>query len=105
MKYEYEATVVKIIDGDTVDLAVDLGFHITLTDRFRLYGINTPETNTKEGKIAKAVVERLSPVGSIVKIKTHKDKRGKYGRWLATIIHNRVNVNKYLLRYGYATEY
>jgi len=85
--YEYHATVVKVLDGDTVDLDLDCGFHITTRQRFRLAGINAPEKDTEDGKAAKAYLESLIPVGSYVAISSQKPlKTEKYGRWLADII-------------------
>ncbi len=46
--YEYKATMVKIVDGDTVDVSIDLGFDIHYNSRVRLYGINTPLSRTRD---------------------------------------------------------
>jgi micrococcal nuclease len=108
--YEYKATVRRVIDGDTLDLHIDLGLRSFRNERVRLYGINTPERYTDEGKQVKALVEEKLPVGTVIKIRTFvntrkAEKQGKFGRWLVTIIVGRLNLNKYLLRYGYAKEY
>lgn len=84
----YNAEVVKIVDGDTLDLRVDLGFHVTVTERFRLTDVDAWEVRGEErerGLVAKAFVEEFCPVGSPVIINTDKDRQGKYGRWLARI--------------------
>lgn len=81
--YEYRATVVRWIDGDTVDLNVDLGFHLTMAGRFRLDGIDTPERGRQGHLEAKARAEALAPVGSDVLVIT--EKGDKYGRWLAVL--------------------
>jgi len=52
--YEYNAQLVRVVDGDTVDISVDLGFHISQQIRVRLNGINSPETSTPAGKGAKS---------------------------------------------------
>ena len=87
--YEYRAIIVGVVDGDTVDIDVDLGFNVWLHDqRVRLYGIDAPESRTSDpqekvfGFLAKDRVCELLPVGSECLISTHKD-RGKYGRLLA----------------------
>lgn len=85
--YNYKAIITEVVDGDTVTARVDLGFSIERTDRFRLYGINAPEMklDTKTaGEASKArLIELL--LNKEVFIYTHKDKREKYGRYLATI--------------------
>lgn len=92
MMYTYRAKIVNIVDGDTFDAVVDLGFSIYQKDRFRLYGIDTPETyrpsckaELEHGKAAKQLVEELI-LGKEVIIRTEKDKKGKYGRYLADVL-------------------
>ncbi len=84
--FTYKATVVKIVDGDTIYVDVDLGFYLRQTMKLRFKGINTPETrgaSRPEGLKSKAyVIDRLSHCPAIV-IKT--DKIGKYGRYIADI--------------------
>ena len=86
--YEYNATIRRVVDGDTVDVTLDLGFDILYNSRIRLHGIDTPESRTRDleekkyGLAAKAFVEAYLPVGSIRKLTTVKDKTGKYGRIL-----------------------
>ena len=87
--YEYKCTIVKVIDGDTVDVDIDLGFGVWLKkQRIRFYGIDTPESRTRDleekkyGLVAKAFVEAHLPVGSIRTLTTVQDKTGKYGRIL-----------------------
>lgn len=90
--YEYKGYVTNVVDGDTVDVHIDLGFHIGFDDRLRLYGIDTAEifrprneAEKEHGYAARDLVERFC-VDKPCIIKTYKDKRGKYGRWLADII-------------------
>jgi micrococcal nuclease len=87
------ATVVKVVDGDTMDLDVNLGYRVTFSDRFRLYGIDTPEvygvkkTSEEYQKGLKASAfakEWVAKQEGKVLVRSAKD-RGKYGRWLATI--------------------
>jgi micrococcal nuclease len=89
MIYIYKAELIRVVDGDTVDLIIDLGFDTSRKERFRLYGVDAPEMNTPEGKEAKAWLwEALQPLESIyvqtVQLET-KAKRDKYGRFLAVL--------------------
>jgi len=90
--YWYMAEVTKVIDGDTLDITVDLGFDIHANMRVRLSGINTPETRStdmqekKLGLAAKEYVKTwLDARDYQVKVKTFKDKTEKYGRILAEV--------------------
>jgi len=84
--YEYRATISRVVDGDTVDAVVDLGFFMTAHIRFRVYGIDTPEIRGKEKveglKAKQQVVDWIE--GKTVVIRT--EKTGKFGRWLARIL-------------------
>ena len=89
MIYIYKAELIRVVDGDTVDLIIDLGFDTQRKERFRLYGIDAPEMNTAEGKAAKAwLIGILGPYGAIyvqtIQLET-KAKRDKYGRFLAVL--------------------
>lgn len=120
--YEYKAKVIKIVDGDTIDFDIDLGFHMTARIRTRLLGINTPEIRGKEreeGLRSKAFVVETLDKAVDVRVKTHKT--GKYGRWLADILYKPleknpsmpeevfdkeyINLNKLLLVKGLAKKY
>ena len=114
-RYVYDATVIRVIDGDTVDTWIDLGLDVSVNIRFRLYGINAPEMrgpSSDRGKASKARLEQMLPVGSKIVILTHKDKQEKYGRYLgeffpasdiATI--GEISINQQMVREGYAVEY
>jgi len=89
--FEYPATLVKAVDGDTLDFVLDLGFNITHKIRVRLFGIDTPETfrprneeERKHGLGAKMLVTTF--VGRKGMLVTHKGKKGKYGRYLADFV-------------------
>jgi micrococcal nuclease len=86
MLYEYQCTVIRVIDGDTVDVAIDLGLRIYHQTRIRLYGINAPEMSTDEGKRAKARLSELMPVGGEFILRTIKDRKEKYGRYLGIFV-------------------
>tara|TARA_R100001244_G_scaffold39749_1_gene35619 strand:+ start:362 stop:811 length:450 start_codon:yes stop_codon:yes gene_type:complete len=88
--FRYSAKIVKIVDGDTVDVDIDLGFSVILANqRLRLYGIDTPEVRTRDllekeaGNLAKARVEELLVIGESYPIWTVE--KGKFGRYLAKI--------------------
>lgn len=89
--YEYNCKVVRVVDGDTVDVDIDLGFGIVYANqRVRLYGIDTPESRTRDlnekkfGLYAKKfLTERL---GETCVLRTKLDKKGKYGRVLGEFL-------------------
>jgi len=78
--YTYKALVIKAYDADTITVALDLGFKISLTEKLRLYGINAPEVRGKERELGLISRDRLREkiVGKEVVIKTQKDKKGKF---------------------------
>jgi micrococcal nuclease len=90
--YEYRATIVKIVDGDTVDVDIDLGFNVVLRDeRVRIAGIDTPESRTRDleekkfGLASKARVKQLLGKTCVLKTQINKsgeDMKGKFGRIL-----------------------
>ena len=109
--YKYEATVRRWVDGDTVDVDIDLGFGIIFhNQRLRLYGIDAYESRTRDldekekGLAATAFVNEVAPVGSKVTLVTYKE--GKYGRILAEVfLENQVNLNSLLTEVGHAERY
>lgn len=119
--YEYRATLHRVVDGDTADFDVDLGMKVYTRQRFRLLGINAPEKRkpTYDAGIAArdhltSLLLRYSIAGMsvvVVLVKTHKDKTGKYGRYLAELIGKdpetgeRVNLNQKMIEDGHAVEY
>jgi len=116
-KYWYAATVERIIDGDTVDVNLSLGFDVSVKQRLRLYGINAPETHgvkktSDEYQRGMAATEFLEEMigNKEVLVHTHKDETGKFGRYLAEIyvvnrLGGRVDINKAMINNGYAVEY
>lgn len=91
MQYIYQATLERVVDGDTVDIVIDLGFSTFRKERIRLYGIDAPEINTEAGKLAKGFIEEWfwdNPkffVETIVAEGKSVSKRDKYGRYLGII--------------------
>lgn len=111
--YEYKARVNRVVDGDTVILDIDLGFETWINNQsVRLYGVDTPESRTKDldekarGILAKEWVMSLLPVGDFVFIKTIKDKSEKFGRILGDIVNDaEINVSVSLLENHLAVPY
>tara|TARA_Y100000385_G_scaffold287076_1_gene350441 strand:+ start:3399 stop:3734 length:336 start_codon:yes stop_codon:yes gene_type:complete len=108
--YEYEATIRRWVDGDTVDVDIDLGFGLVFSNqRIRLYGIDAPEQRTRDlvekekGLAATEFVNEQAPVGSKIFLKTYKDD--KYGRILGEIFVGDTNLNTLLTTEGHAVRY
>ncbi len=88
----YRAKLLRVVDGDTLDVMVDLGFSVFKKIRVRLLGVDAPEVYGKKdspdelvrGQAATKFVIDLLP--AVLKIRTYKDSRGKYGRWLANVL-------------------
>lgn len=113
--YEYKATVLKIVDGDTVDVDIDLGFGVWLKDeRVRIMGIDTPESRTRD-KVEKvfglAAKERLKELlGKEVTLKTFaakdgQDMKGKFGRILGDFYVGDKLVTEIMIEEGHAVKY
>jgi micrococcal nuclease len=107
--YEYRVkSVDRIIDGDTVDVTLDLGFGIFKKERCRIAGIDTPEKRTRDlrekklGLDATHYAEQWFSEGDII-IRTEKD--GKYGRMLAWVYRGDECFNHKIIEDGYALEY
>jgi len=109
--YTYKALVKSIYDGDTLRADIDLGFGVILADQsLRLLGIDTPEIRGVErpqGIISRDFVVERIPVGSYITITTVKDRKEKFGRYLATVYYGeeQKNLNEELLSSGMATPY
>lgn len=110
--YTYKAKLVRVVDGDTIDAEIDLGFNVLIRQRIRLYGIDTPESRTRDleekerGLAAKQRLTELLPKEFIVK--TILNKRGKFGRILGVLYINKddqASVNDILVEEGHAVEY
>ena len=104
----------KVVDGDTIDVDIDLGFDISLFQRVRLAGIDTPESRTKdvyEKKLGLEVKEKLNDLlknATKIVIKTEKpDSTEKYGRILGWLFvdDGKLSINEQLIKEGYAWEY
>ena len=117
--YEYRVKIIKVVDGDTVDVDIDLGFGVTLTDeRVRIMGIDTPESRTRDkvekvfGKAAKQALLDMLGETSILKTQINRDgedMKGKFGRILGDFIVDRhgesISVVDALIEDGHAVDY
>ena len=109
--YEYECTIRRVVDGDTVDVDVDLGFGTwRCSERIRLYGVDTPECRTRDaeekaaGLLAKELVKDALHVGKTYKLQTRE--KGKFGRFLGVIfISDKTSINAALVTEHLAVAY
>lgn len=115
--YEYKCKILRVVDGDTVDVDIDLGFGVWLhKERVRMIGIDTPESRTRDkveklfGLAAKTHLKALLPVGSIQVLKTEidrsgEDKKGKFGRILGDFLLENRRVTEQMIIDGHAVNY
>jgi micrococcal nuclease len=117
--YNYNAICTRVVDGDTIDAEIDLGFDIKVTKRIRLGGINAPESRTRnkvEKKLGLAAKERLKEImeGAANCFELESSEIGKFGRVIGKLhidkiagksVITKVCVNDCLVKEGYAVEY
>lgn len=119
--FEYRCKIKRVVDGDTVDVDLDLGFGIWIRDeRVRIHGIDTPESRTRDkeekkfGLLSKAFVKKMLPIGSIQTLVTEKagdDAKGKFGRILGkfkvydAVTDSTMFMGDIMIREGYAAPY
>jgi len=116
--FEYNCKIVRVVDGDTVDVDIDLGFGIWIhKERIRLHGIDTPESRTRDlvekkfGLQSKKMIESWMPVGSIQTLVTVKDKAGKFGRILGKFkifdpkTDRQTTINDWMIEHNHAVAY
>jgi len=109
--YEYKCNITRVVDGDTVDAEIDCGFDIIFKSRIRLYGIDTPESRTRDldekarGKLASQFIKDKIAKAEFVKVKTKLDKKGKFGRVLGSIIADDENLNESMVKNYLAVAY
>ena len=116
--YTYKISLVKVVDGDTIDAEIDLGFDIKVKKRVRFMGVNAPESRTRDleekakGLAAKDRVKQLLEGCDNIQLKSHGI--GKFGRCLGEIMLDKVDgsekltivsLNELLINEGHATEY
>jgi micrococcal nuclease len=114
--FEYRCIVRRVVDGDTVDVDIDLGFGVWMQNqRIRMYGIDTPESRTRDleekkyGLAAKDFLIGLLDDPNGITLKTHKDGKGKFGRilgelWRTTNYADK-SVNEYMIEKHHAVRY
>ena len=93
--HQYKAQVKSVIDADTIDVLIDLGFGVHTMQRLRLYGIDAQEMKTEAGKVAKEYVKSVllgADAAMFVYVRTLKDKKDKYGRKLAVVYFDPVSM-------------
>ena len=117
--YNYNATCTRVVDGDTIDAMIDLGFGVHVKKRIRLAGINAPESRTRDKQekiLGLAAKDRLIAMmeGADNKFELESQELGKYGRVLGKLHIDKLDgkdlitktcVNDCLVKEGYATEY
>lgn len=105
--------MLRVVDGDTVDIDIDLGFDVWLRkQRVRLHGIDTPESRTRDleekhyGLLSKQYIKDRFPVGKEFTLRTYKDATGKFGRILGELVDTMGNsINDTMIAQGYAVPY
>ena len=110
--YEYGCKVNRVVDGDTVDVTLDLGFSILHKCRVRLYAIDTPESRTRDkdekarGKLSSKYLKDAIDNGKKIVLRSKlKDSKGKYGRVLGEIIVDDININVAMIENHLAVAY
>lgn len=109
--YDYRGLILRWVDGDTLDVRIDLGFDVGIVQRVRLYGVNTPEMNSPvpseraNARSALAMCKAMAPEGCYVQLKTHKSN-DKYGRYLASVVtEDGEDISRALIGSGRGVEY
>ena len=115
--YEYRCKILRVVDGDTVDVNIDLGFGMWMhKERVRMMGIDTPESRTRDkvekkfGLASKQFVKDMMPVGSKQVLKTQidrsgEDKKGKFGRILGDFLIDGKKLTETMIKEGYGVVY
>ena len=110
--YEYKCEVIRVVDGDTVDVNIDLGFGVWLhKERVRIQGIDTPESRTRDkeekvyGLAAKAELKALLDDDNVKLITKKYDAKGKFGRILGDFFVKGVTASRVMIERHHAVEY
>ena len=107
--WAYRAELVRVIDGDTVEVKIDLGFHVFTVQKLRLMGINAPEVRgasrpagLEASHHLSVLIDQLAPIS----VMTKRDKQGKYGRYLAVLQgSDGCSINERMIQDGHAVTY
>ena len=103
--YTYQAKVTSVYDGDTITVDIDLGLCVWVrSQKIRLHGLDAPELRGDSRPHGLESRDKLRELidGKTVTLRTHKDDKGKYGRWLGTIECDGRDVNRWMIDHGYA---
>ena len=103
--YTYNARVLRFIDGDTIEVAFNLGFHVEICHVCRIWGVNAPEKNTEAGKLAKEWLVAQLPVDMTIIVQTMKDRSEKFGRILVKFALDGIPVNEAIVAAGHGVPY
>jgi len=104
--FEYKARVLRVVDGDTLWLSVDCGFDLALRMTVRLAGLDAPEKRTPAGPVATAFVRAWLAGNPDFTLRTEKDSRERYGRYLGTLVSSTgESLNEALIASGNAVPY
>jgi micrococcal nuclease len=112
--YTYSAKLIRVINGDTLDLDIDLGFDLSTKQRLKLHGVNAPDSRSMDIDIKQKGIDAKQRLIDLLtkefKVTTILNKRGKYGRILGFIYvidskGNEVNVGEVLVEEGHAIHY
>ena len=105
--YTYKAFVTSVYDGDTITCDIDCGFGVVLKkQKIRLYGLNAPEVRGESKELGIITRDKLREriLNKDIYLKTIKDKKGKYGRYIATIYIETENINDWLVENNLAVK-
>jgi micrococcal nuclease len=106
--YVYGCSVLRVIDGDTVEASVDLGFGVHIVEKLRLYGIDAPELrgpSRPAGEAARDFLVELLGESDVLWCQTVKDRRGKFGRFLAVLWNGSQSLNRRMIAAGHAVKW
>lgn len=103
--YEYKAVIYNVVDGDTFDAKVDLGYYVTLDLRFRVLDIDCPETFGEEREEGEKVSTYVRGLLEGNEVTIQSEKSDSFGRWLAHVDIDGIDLADHLLEKGYAVVY
>jgi micrococcal nuclease len=105
--YTYKAKIINVVDGDTVDAVIDLGFHIKTTQRLRLLGVDAPELRGPKAKPESAQAAKIYVMDKLMakEVNVRTLKSDSFGRWLALIEVDGIDFNAQLIYDGHAKEW
>lgn len=107
--YEYKAKVIRIVDGDTIELLIDLGFGVSKVEMTRLANIDAYEKSLRNGQTAEEKALGIEATNYLIDLLSNKDvivktvkDSGKYGRYIANIFYNDESISDLMVKLGYA---